>query len=158
TLTLGSTRTRSALIDNNDTDDIYRFNVTSPTTLSVSITGLTDNIGVYLAYDQNGNGVYDGGNEFIAGSFEPGTADDAFSANLTPGTYFAWVYRDTGNSPYRLTLHAYNDSTAPTARLDATDLKTSGAPYVDLSITYSDDNDLDGLATRYYSGIDIHTV
>ena len=51
-----------------------------------------------------------------------------------------------------------SDTTPPSATLDATDIKTAGAPSVDFSVTYTDDNDLDGVATRYSAGLNIHAV
>jgi hypothetical protein len=75
------------------------------------------------------------------------------------------VYEPTFPAPtathtsFTLTLRAYaNDTTPPTATMDATDVKISGSPHVDFTVTYNDDNDLDGLATRFAAGLDVHVV
>ena len=59
------------------------------------------------------------------------------------------------STPYTLTLRAYADSVAPTATLDATDVKQAGAPHVDFAVTYRDDQEIDADAARYWAALDI---
>ncbi len=138
-----------------EADNTYRVTVSQPGTLAVQLNGNTANLGVFVARDLNGNGVYDFPAEAIAFSdnFAP-TAPEALAINVTAGTYFVWTYGGV-NTPYALAIRQYADAVAPSARVDATDLFSPGAPYIDFAVTYEDDQLIDGETSRYWSAIDI---
>ncbi|MBC8107571.1 MAG: hypothetical protein H7Z14_13350 [Anaerolineae bacterium] len=167
TLAIGSTRTVFGQFADLAIDHIYRFTLASTTTLAATLTGLTDGANFYLARDVNNDGLYQGGTEKVPAfdAFEPGADDEAIGGVLSAGTYFAWVYEPNFPAPtvthtaFTLSLRTYaNDTTPPGATLDATDVRTAGAPSADFTVTYTDDQDLDGVATRYAAGLDVHAV
>ncbi len=152
---LGSTRVVTDSIDADDIDDIYEFSLSSSSTVSFNLSGLSGEAEVFVLRDANNNGVYDPPVDFIAGSFFPDSSQDrGFARNLAAGTCFAWVY-SVDPTPYMLTIRNFNDSLPPTATLDATDLKTSGAPHIDLAVTYTDDEEIDAPSARFDAAIDI---
>ena len=119
---------------------------------------MSDDANVFVIRDANANGIYDDG-DFIAGTYNPGSGDRTFGTNLNAGTYFVWVYRQNagGSTPYTMTVQLYQDTTPPTANLDATDLKIAAPQlYVDFAVDYSDDHNVEGETTRYWSALDIH--
>jgi hypothetical protein len=145
-------------LDHDDTDDIYKITIASRSTLSARLTGLSDDANVFVLRDANNNGVYDNPGDFIAGSFNPGSGDRALGVTLDPGTYYLWVYRQqpTVVTSYRLAVLLYTDTMPPTATLDATDLKTSGAPHVDFAVDYADDHEVHGDTARFWSAVDVN--
>jgi hypothetical protein len=149
----GTTLTTHGSLSELDTEQVYKFSIASPATVSAAVSELSGNADILIARDNNGDGAFQE-SEIKRNGFEPGTNDEGIAVNLPAGTYFAWVYRIT-DTPFTLGLRAYSDSTPPTATLDATDMKTAGAPYLDLAVTYSDDFEMDGETTRYWSVIDI---
>jgi hypothetical protein len=147
----------SDLINDDDTDDIYKLTVPSNSTVSIALSGLIDEINVYFAKDVNGNLLYEGATEFIKSTFNPGSGDRAIGENLTAGTYYVWVYRQAvGNAtPYALTVDRYDDMTPPGARLDATDMKTAGAAELNFAIDYIDERELDAVAVRFDASVEV---
>jgi hypothetical protein len=62
-------------------------------------------IGLQLFQDKNHDGVLSG-NEIIASSFKPNTANQQLQKSLKAGTYFVRVVGINGETNYHLTLHA----------------------------------------------------
>jgi hypothetical protein len=144
-------------IDDDDTDDVYRISVPSTRTLNVGLSNLSADLNVFVIRDADADGIYDDG-DFIVGTFNPGSGDRAFGVTLNQGEYFVWVYRQvaSASSSYTMTVQLYTDTTPPTATLDATDMKSAGAPYLDFAVDYADDHNLDGDTSRYWAALDIH--
>jgi hypothetical protein len=148
-------------IDHVDSDDVYQFTLASTSVVSLHLDGLSDDANVFVLHDLNGNGTYEAATEFIFGTFGPGSASRGTARTLGPGTYYAWVYAQQFGqvqTPYTLTLRAFTDNVAPTATLDATDVKQSGAPHVDFAVTYRDDQEIDAETARYWAAVDIDVV
>jgi pimeloyl-ACP methyl ester carboxylesterase len=78
-------------------NNYLKFQVTTPSILSVELTGLTKDANVRLLNAQ-GN--------FIQASYNKGTATDSFPYQLNAGTYFIQVYREAlgDNTNYSLNL------------------------------------------------------
>jgi hypothetical protein len=132
----------------------YRFELASAATVSAALTDLDGQGNIAIAQDVNDDGHFSFDEELEFG-VEPGTTDEGIAVNVSAGTYYVRV-SGLAVASYTLELRAADDGAPPTATLDATDLKTSGAPYLDFAVTYSDDFDLDGETTRYWSAVDIN--
>jgi hypothetical protein len=91
--------TRADFVGDADTDDWYRFSVSSFRNLQVSLSGLSDDADIVLYAD---------GGDYLAGSFNSG--DDAESIvfnGLAPDTYYLHVYRSgAANTEYQLRITA----------------------------------------------------
>ena len=133
------------------TDDVYQFTLTSAATLSAKLTNMSADGNLFLARDTNGDGVYQF-NEAIVFSTRTSSQSESLAANLTPGTYFAWVYGNVTTS-YRLQLSTYVDTTRPTAALDAPDLNSGGN--FNFAVRFTDDVEMDANTTRYYAPVRI---
>lgn len=129
----------------------YRFTLDAPATLSVKLTGLSADASVLLARDVNGNNRYDLPDDFMTGSFNPGTADDSFSANLAAGEYFIDVFGDS-DTPYALSLRAYDDAAAPTAELDASEIVAPTDQFT-FNVTFRDDQEVNADRARFWAPI-----
>lgn len=70
-----------------DTEDYYRFDLTTPSELNLSLSGLAANADLQL-YDSNG--------VLISSSENLGIAADGLTRNLAAGTYYARVYLAQG--------------------------------------------------------------
>jgi hypothetical protein len=145
----GSLEIGEALGDLNS-DDVFRFTLAAATTVSTRLTGLTQDASVFIARDVNGDGVYQS-NEIIDGSFRTGTTDDTFTLNLAAGTYYAWVFNQVV-TPYKLLLRTYNDTVAPTAKLDATDITAPASQFI-FNVAYDDDVEINAYTARYFSPV-----
>ncbi len=107
---LSGTRVFSGKIDNNNTSDNYRFSVSNlslpfgisiPTTVNVSLSGLSADADIRLIRDGNGNGIVDSG-DVITGSYRGGTLAELFTSVLQTGTYFLQVNQFSGSADYHL--------------------------------------------------------
>ncbi len=87
---LNSASSYSDFVGNSDTRDFYRFQVASPTTVNVSLSGLTADADLTLIRDVNGNGAVDSG-DIVAASLNSGTTAENLTATLATGTYFVQV-------------------------------------------------------------------
>ncbi|QLE55646.1 pre-peptidase C-terminal domain-containing protein [Nostoc sp. TCL26-01] len=77
-----------------DNYDYYRLELTENRTLTLNLTGLSNDASLYLT-NFNGN--------TLASSTTAGTANESITKNLTAGTYFAYVYKPgTGGTNYSL--------------------------------------------------------
>ncbi len=99
-------------------EDMYKILVPFTQTVNFSVTGFSGNLGVQLAYDLNGDGVYNNsltGGERI-GSFSSSTTPSqvTFNRTLGAGTYYILLTGTGGfNSAYNLNLSASNFNLTP---------------------------------------------
>ncbi|MBP0000050.1 MAG: S8 family serine peptidase [Cyanobacteria bacterium SID2] len=89
-----------------DPYDYYRFDVATPTPLSLALSGLNADADVELIQDANNNGVVDFAlGEVIEGSYRWGNAlEEMQFESLNPGTYYVRVEQYSGNTDYTLSL------------------------------------------------------
>ncbi len=133
-----------------DSDHLYRFTIDSAKTVSIHLNHLSADANFFLARDANSDGIYQN-SEYVDGSFRTGTAEDSLSLNLAAGEYFVWVYLP-GETPFTLSLRAYNDTVAPTATLDAADITAATNQFV-FNVIYHDDQEMNAISTRYSSPV-----
>jgi hypothetical protein len=95
--TLTATQSFSDWVGSVDIDDYYSFNVTTPSNFSLSLTGLTANADVRLL---NSSGT------LITTAAATGITSESITRQLSAGTYYAWVYRYSGDTNYSLSLNA----------------------------------------------------
>lgn len=94
--TLVGNRNLTGTIGGTDTNDFYRFSVTSAGTFKLNMTGLAANANVQLL---NSSGVV------VATSAQAGTTAESISRQLSAGSYFIRVYASSGSTNYRLGLN-----------------------------------------------------
>lgn len=100
-------------IGNYDTTDFYKFTLSSQSTVSLALTGLSANVNMQLQ-DANGNSLAISGNS--------GSTNESISGTLDAGTYYVRLYRVSGNTNYTLTASA--TAIAPTPTPDPTPTPT----------------------------------
>jgi hypothetical protein len=133
-----------------DIQDYYKFTLTQTTPVSVRLGGLTAPAEIFLMQDVDGNGLFGGGNEQLAGTpNSPDLSERSFSRVLPAGTYYVLVQLDDPGAglpqpatPYTLTIRGLADTVAPTATLDAVDATVSTTT-LNFSVIYADDQELD---------------
>ena len=137
-----------------DTVDLYKFTISSAQTVSVHISGLTNDADGMLYQDANHDDLLEG-NEQIATTFNPGSSIRALDENLSAGTYYLRLATNLATA-YTLTLNAFTDTTPPTATSDTTDVETTGVTAAQFAVNYSDNDDLDGQSVRFDSKVNFH--
>jgi subtilisin family serine protease len=96
--------TRSSSVGTLNTADVYRFSISEPRNLSLSLTGLQSDVDLRLIRDLNGDRVVDA-DEVLASSQNGGTTSESLSRDLTsPGEYYIQVFRYSGESNYTLSV------------------------------------------------------
>lgn len=95
--TLSTTQRFNDFVGNTDTNDYYRFNLTTASNFSLSLNNLSADADVQLL---NSNGVT------IQSSTLGGTTSDNISRQLNAGTYYVRVYPYSGSTNYTLGLSA----------------------------------------------------
>lgn len=100
-ISLASTSNFSDWVGSSDTNDFYRFNVTSRGTVGLTLSGLSNDADLRLIQDRNNNGAIEAG-EILASSALGGTQVDRISRMLDAGTYFIAVDRYSGDTFYNL--------------------------------------------------------
>ena len=88
----------------NDPNDYYSFSLSNPSTVNISLTGLSNNTDIEL---------YDADRNYIDGSFSFGTEDELISTALPAGTYFIKVLAYEGETQYNLSLQSENATGVP---------------------------------------------
>jgi subtilisin family serine protease len=109
---LETPQTFTDAVNNGDTIDFYRFDLTGDSSLNLSLDQLTADADVAVIRDINGDGIANY-TEVLQTSTNPGIIPDSLSANLIPGTYYVAVFQHQGDTQYNLNL-----STTPTAPLE----------------------------------------
>ncbi|MBD1866884.1 hypothetical protein H6F95_06130 [Cyanobacteria bacterium FACHB-471] len=149
---------RSDRVGRTDLDDLRRFRLGERRSLNLSLSRITRganvDVEVYAAKPPLNQVLGSiGGKDFrrlsaterndnlqlVAASRQSGNQDEALTiASLNPGVYFVRVLRQTGDTPYLLSLaDAPVDTSAPTARLRAT-APTRGSSTHNFTVTYRD--------------------
>jgi hypothetical protein len=106
---LSGTRTFTDFVGSSDTNDFYRFSLSSSSRLSVILSGLNGGDVDLQLFNSSG--------ALLLNRATRGTANETISSQTLPaGTYFLRVYPFSGNSNYNLSLNAV--PTAPTAPVD----------------------------------------
>ena len=95
--TLTATQSFSDWVGSVDLDDYYSFNVGTQSNLTLSLTGLSANADVQLL---NSSGTV------ITTSAAGGSSSESITRQLSAGTYYARVYRYSGDTNYSLSLNA----------------------------------------------------
>jgi len=95
--TLTATQSFSDWVGSTDTNDYYSFNVTTPSNFSLSLTGLTADADVQLLNSSGG---------VITTSANTGNTSESITRQLSAGTYYARVYRFSGDTNYNFSLNA----------------------------------------------------
>jgi hypothetical protein len=108
--TLTGTQTFTDSVGSTDTSDIYRFSLGATSNFNLSLTGMSNDADVRLIRDANNNGIIDTG-EVIASSTRGSNSDESINrSSLAAGTYFAEVYRFSGDTNYTLRLSTASPS------------------------------------------------
>jgi hypothetical protein len=79
----------------NDSNDYYRFSLSSRSSLSLELTGLQQDADIQML---------DRGGTVVAESRQAGSANDTIATTLGAGTYYIRVYPYSGSTNYRLNL------------------------------------------------------
>ncbi|MEN9542023.1 MAG: hypothetical protein RLZZ459_2114 [Cyanobacteriota bacterium] len=111
---LSGTRSLSDWVGSTDRDDYYRFDITQASSLSLVLNGLGADADLQLLSSTGA---------LLGLSANGGNRADAISRTLDAGTYYARVYRFSGDTNYNLTLSVSSvtpadgaGNTLPTAR------------------------------------------
>ncbi|WP_201275496.1 PPC domain-containing protein, partial [Dolichospermum planctonicum] len=108
--TLTGAQSFSDWVGSADTNDYYKFNVGTQSNFSLSLTGLSADADVQLLNSSGG---------VISSSTAGGNTSESITRQLSAGTYYARVYRYSGDTNYSLSLNATAtpvDNTLATAR------------------------------------------
>lgn len=106
--TIGSASVND-FVGNSNALDIYRFNVNNPSTVNITLNGLSADADLFLIQDRNGNGILDEdaeSSEVISFSNAEGVTQEQISQLLQPGSYFVAVEQFEGETNYNLNLSA----------------------------------------------------
>jgi hypothetical protein len=114
-LTSGSIFSKTDVVNNNDTSDIYKFTLTSPRNLNVALIGLTGNADIRLFQNVSQNGVIEP-SEVLYSSRRQGNGNESLNiGSLAAGTYFLQVFHVSSNANYKLLM----STKSPTIGLDS---------------------------------------
>jgi hypothetical protein len=101
--TLGSsTLSLRDYVGADDLDDYYRFELNRPSSLNLSLTGMTADADIYLIQDVNFNGVVEAGEVLDYSIAANATSESIAISGLTAGTYYIGVLQYQGNTNYLL--------------------------------------------------------
>ncbi|NEU76052.1 LysM peptidoglycan-binding domain-containing protein [Hassallia byssoidea VB512170] len=105
--TLSSKQYFSDFVGDADTNDYYKFSVSSPSNFNLSLSGLSGNADVQLIQDINGNSQIDA-NEILGSSILTGSSAESISVPLFSGNYYVRIYPSGNgiNTNYNLNLSA----------------------------------------------------
>ena len=109
--TLTGTQTFRDWVGRTDLNDCYRFDLAQAGSLSMTLNGMSADADLQLL---------GAAGTLLASSANGGTQADAITRTLDAGTYYARVYRFSGNTNYNLTLTAAA-STPTTSGFSSTD-------------------------------------
>ncbi|NES97573.1 MAG: hypothetical protein F6K32_20630, partial [Desertifilum sp. SIO1I2] len=103
---LSGMRSLQQRVDDTDPIDIYKFNLTTPSSFNLTLDGLSADADISLVKDLNNNGEIEA-EEILFVSDESGITPEARSNYLlADGTYYVVVEQYEGNTDYNLTLNA----------------------------------------------------
>jgi hypothetical protein len=104
--------TITGFVGTSNLNDYYVFTVSARSTFSLSLTGLSADADVELLQDRYGDKIRHPA-DLLAISQNWGIANESITASLSAGTYYAHVYRYSGNTNYALSLRASALNPAP---------------------------------------------
>lgn len=104
--TLASVIRISDLVGAFDEMDIYRFTMTNPGNITVTLSDLVDNLSARLIHDKDGDAIMSPAEILDTLSRMSGTAARSLKVSIQPGTYFVQVYpaNKTHTSTYTLRI------------------------------------------------------
>ncbi len=111
-----SNRSFRDFVGTTDQEDYYRFSLTSPSNLNLSLSGVNASTNLELIFDANNNGVYDSG-ERLSSGFASSFSNGAINTPLGTGTYFVRVATSLFNSNTTYTL-GFTTTAATTTPID----------------------------------------
>jgi len=101
--TLSGVKTLHGSISNDNTSDIYRFNLQTAKPLHLALTNLSGDANVRLIQDANYNGIIDLDESFSSARWS--NLDESLDfAPINAGDYFVQVYQGSGSANYTLGL------------------------------------------------------
>ncbi len=86
-----------------DTQDFYKISIAGRSSLTIGVSGLTNNADVQLIRDANSNGIVDSG-DVLNSSGQAGTTAESIGTYVDGGTYFIRVYQKSGDTSYDLSV------------------------------------------------------
>ncbi|MFB2880088.1 pre-peptidase C-terminal domain-containing protein [Floridanema aerugineum] len=87
-----------------DTDDFYRFNLDTTSSISLSLNRLSADAKLELIQDKNGNGVVDDGEVLQTSTAGGATSANLNASSLAAGNYYVRVSPVSGDTNYNLNL------------------------------------------------------
>ncbi|MEA5579690.1 Calx-beta domain-containing protein, partial [Anabaena sp. UHCC 0451] len=131
--TLMNTQNFSDFVGDTDTNDYYRFSVSSPSNFNLSLSGLSGNADVQLIQDINGNSQVDA-HEILGSSILTGSSIESINVSLFSGNYYVRIYPSGNgiNTNYNISLSATS-----LGNYDYTDSSPTNNTYYDIPVTRS---------------------
>jgi hypothetical protein len=137
-------QTFSDWVGSSDSEDFYRFSLTSRSSLNIVVDGLSANADLQLIEDKKGNGSIDK-NDVIASSTKSGNASESILETLNAGEYFIRVYSRSGDTQYNLKFFQNFSPSSLDFQLNKDTLKTTDTLAIN-SASVSDSNGTEDLA------------
>jgi len=116
-------------VGNLDGDDYYKFSVGANSSVSLNLTGLAADANLYL---------YDSEQNWLNSSENSDAANDAITASLGSGTYYALVQRSSGDTNYNFTLSATPLTYSPANLVGNTEAQTKDIGALGAVQTFTD--------------------
>ncbi|MEB3885592.1 pre-peptidase C-terminal domain-containing protein [Lyngbya sp. CCY1209] len=116
-------------VGNLDDYDYYQFTISPNSSVSLNLSGLAANADLYL---------YDSEQNLLDGSYNSDTTDDAITASLGGGTYYALVYQGSDNTNYNFTLSATPLTYSPANLVGNTEPQTKNIGALGATQTFTD--------------------
>lgn len=102
---LKGTRNFTGSINRNTREKYYRFSLSNPSDVRLSLDNVTNSLGMRLYVDTNGNGVIDSG-ESVDSRTAYSSSAGVIRRRLGADNYFVIIGGSGGNTNYRLTMFA----------------------------------------------------
>ncbi|MGB7413883.1 MAG: calcium-binding protein, partial [Thermosynechococcaceae cyanobacterium] len=93
---LSAPKTYQDFVGTVDRTDVYQFNLTQTSDVSLTLSGLTDNANIRLISDLNNNRIVDSGETLYSDGAYSGS-NGQLSSTLGAGSYFAWIDTSSTN-------------------------------------------------------------
>lgn len=137
-------QTFSDWVGSSDSEDFYRFSLTSRSSLNIVVDGLSANADLQLIEDKNGNGSINK-KDVIASSTKSGNASESILETLNSGNYFIRVYSKSGDTQYNLKFFQNFSPSSLDFQLNEDTLKATDTLVIN-SASVSDSNGTDDLS------------
>ncbi|HEY9800595.1 MAG TPA: C2 family cysteine protease [Leptolyngbyaceae cyanobacterium] len=136
-------QTFSDWVGASDSEDFYRFSLSSRSSLNIVVDGLSANADLQLIEDKNGNSSIDK-NDVIASSTKSGNASESILETLNAGNYFIKVYSKSGDTKYNLKFFQNFSPSSLDFQLNKDTLKATDTLAIN-SASVSDNNGTDDI-------------